>query len=403
MTAQELYKAIGVAGYETLACWRKKGVFHLRLSPPASCHRCPQCGNRDVIRRGQVDRIVHAPRIGMDRTVLFIKTPRLECRRCQRVLNAVLPHVVPRSNHTKNFARMVVDLRKMMTIRDVARYLGVSEGMVRSIDKAYLQKTFGKPRLRDLEVIAIDEIYVGRRNKFFTIVIDWRSGAIVYVGTGKGQDALNPFWKRLRASRAKIKAVSTDMSSAYYAAVMKHLPKAKQVFDRFHILKLMNEKLTQLRRDLQREAETMNHKVLTGTRWLLVKHPSNLDESKNERVRLQEALDLNRSLAVAYYLKEDLSQLWKQSTKALAAEFLTDWCHRARASGIRVLITMARTLEGYRTGILNWYDYPISSGPLEGINNKIGAMQRMAYGYKDKDYFIAKLYALHLAKFALIG
>jgi len=298
---------------------------------------------------------------------------------------------------------MVVDLRKMMTIRDVARYLGVSEGMVRSIDKAYLQKTFGKPRLRDLEVIAIDEIYVGRRNKFFTIVIDWRSGAIVYVGTGKGQDALNPFWKRLRASRAKIKAVSTDMSSAYYAAVMKHLPKAKQVFDRFHIVKLMNEKLTQLRRDLQREAETMNHKVLTGTRWLLVKHPSNLDESKNERVRLQDALDLNRSLAVAYYLKEDLSQLWKQSTKALAAEFLTDWCHRARASGIRVLITMARTLEGYRTGILNWYDYPISSGPLEGINNKIGAMQRMAYGYKDKDYFIAKLYALHLAKFALIG
>jgi transposase len=118
---------------------------------------------------------------------------------------------------------------------------------------------------------------------------------------------------------------------------------------------------------------------------------------------LQEALDLNRSLSVAYYLKEDLSQIWQQSTKAIAAKFLTDWCRRARASGIKVLITMAKTLEGHRTGILNWYNYPISSGPLEGINNKIGALQRMAYGYKDKDYFIAKLYALHLAKFALIG
>ena len=138
-------------------------------------------------------------------------------------------------------------------------------------------------------------------------------------------------------------------------------------------------------------------------RWLLVKHPDHLDESKNERVRLQEALDLNRSLAVAYYLKEDLSQIWQQSTKTIAAKFLTDWCRRARASGIKVLITMAKTLEGHRTGILNWYNYPISSGPLEGINNKIGALQRMAYGYKDKDYFIAKLYALHLAKFALIG
>lgn len=403
MTTKELYQGIGVAGYEHLASWRKEGVFHLRMAVPASSLRCPQCGNRDVIRRGLVDRMAHAPRMGMDRTVLFIQTPRLECRRCKRVLNASLPGIVPRCNYTKSFARIVVDLRKMMTIRDVAQYLGVSEGMVRSIDKAYLKKTFGTPRLRDLEVIAIDEIYVGRKHKFFTIVIDWKTGAIVFVGEGKGQDVLKPFWRRLRSSRASIKAVATDMSSAYHAAVVKNLPKAKQVFDRFHIVKLMNDKLTQLRRDLQSEAEQMDRKVLKGLRWLLMKHPDKLDESKNERVRLQEALDLNRSLAVAYYLKEDLSQLWQQETKASAARFLTDWCRRARASGIRVLITMANTLEGYRIGILNWYDYPISSGPIEGINNKIGALQRMAYGYRDKDYFIAKLYALHLAKFALIG
>ena len=199
MTTRELYKAIGVAGYEPLACWRKEGVFHLRLTVPASCYRCPQCGNREVTRRGQADRFVHAPRIGMDRTVLFIRTPRLECRICQRVLNAILPGVVPLCNYTKSFARIVVDLRKMMTIRDVARYLGVGEGMVRGIDKAYLRKTFGTPRLRDLEVIAIDEIYVGKKNRFFTIVIDWQSGAIVFVGEGKGQEALNRFWKSLRA------------------------------------------------------------------------------------------------------------------------------------------------------------------------------------------------------------
>jgi len=402
-TESELYKSIGVRGYESIECWRKDGTFYLRLAAPASCYRCPQCGNREVIRRGTVDRTVHAPRIGLDRTLLFIETPRLECRRCERVLNAVLPNVVPKCNYTKSFAKLVIDLRKMMTIRDVARYLGVGEGMVRGIDKSYLQKKFSKPRLRDLEVIAIDEIYVGSKNKFFTIVIDWITGAIVFVGEGKGQNALKPFWKRLRGSKAKVKAVATDMSSAYYAAVMKNLPNALQVFDRFHIVKLMNDKLTQLRREMQREAEVMDRKVLKGLRWLLLKLPENLDESKNERIRLQEALDLNKSLATAYYLKEDLSQIWQQSTKALAARFLTDWCRRARASGIKVLITMANTLEGHRNGILNWYDYPISTGPLEGINNKIGALQRMAYGYKDKDYFIAKLYGLHLAKFALIG
>jgi transposase len=403
MATRELYRSIGVGGYEAVDCWRKEGMFFLRMEAPASCHRCPKCGNREVTRRGTFDRIVHAPPIGMDRTKLFIKAPRLECQRCEQVLNAVLPNVVPLCNYTKSFARLAIDLRKMMTISDVARYLGVSETMIRSIDKKYLQKTFGKPRLRDLEIMAIDEIYVGRKLKFLTIVINWQTGAIVFVGKGKGEKALKPFWKRLHSSRAKVKAVATDMASAYYAAVRKNLPKAKHVFDRFHIVKLMNEKLTDLRRTLQSEAEQMDKKVLKGLRWLLLKHPDNLDESKNERTRLKEALALNHSLATAYYLKDDLSQIWQQFDKASAGRFLTDWCNRARASGIKVLQTMAKTLQAYRTGILNWYDFSISSGPLEGINNKIGALQRMAYGYRDPDYFIDKLYALHIAKFALIG
>lgn len=290
-----------------------------------------------------------------------------------------------------------------MTILDVARYLGVSKTMIRGIDKKYLQKSFAKPRLRNLEVIAIDEIYVGRKHKLLTIVINWETGAIVFVGKGKGENALKPFWKRLRGSRAKIQAVATDMSSACYAAVMKNLPQAKHVFDRFHIVKLMNEKLTELRRDLQAEAERMDKKVLKGLRWLLLKHPDNLDESKHEGARLEEALVLNRSLATAYYLKDDLSQIWQQFDKVSGGKFLTDWCHRARASGIKVLKTMATTLQAHRTGIPNWYDFSISSGPLEGINNKIGALQRMAYGYRDPEYFILKLHALHCAKFALIG
>ena len=403
MTTRELYSSIGVSGYEHRDCWRKGGIFHIRMEAPMSCHKCPKCGDRDVIHRGTFDRMVHAPRIGLDRTVLFIRAPRLECRRCQQVLNAVLPKIEPRCNYTKSLARLVVDLRKMMTIKDVAHYIGVSDTMVRGIDKKYLSRKFGKPRLRHLEIIAIDEIYVGKKNKYFTIVIDWVTGGIVFVGDGKGEKALKPFWKRLRGSKAKIKAVATDMSSAYYSAVLKNIPNAKHVFDRFHIVKLMNDKLTTLRRDLQREADVMGKKTLKGLRWLLIKHEENLDDTRNERTRLKEALDLNQSLSIAYYLKEDLSQIWQQSSKAIADRFLKGWCARARASGIKVMQTMANTLEGHRTGILNWYDFPISTGRLEGINNKIGALQRSAYGYRDRDYFIAKLYALHLAKFELIG
>ena len=147
----------------------------------------------------------------------------------------------------------------------------------------------------------------------------------------------------------------------------------------------------------------MGKKTLKGLRWLLIKHQENLDESKDERPRLQETLNLNESLSIAYYLKEDLGQIWQQSNKTIVGRFLKEWCARARASGIKVLQTMANTLEGHRTGILNWYDFPISTGRLEGINNKIGALQRSAYGYRDRDYFIAKLYAPHLAQFELIG
>ena len=298
MTTRELDSSIGVSGYEHQACWRKGGIFHIQMEGPQSCHKCPKCGDRNVIHRGTFDRMVRAPRIGLDRTVLFIKAPRLECRRCQQVLNAMLPQVEPHCNYTKSLAKLVVDLRKMMTIKDVAHYVGVSDTMIRGIDKKYLNRKFGKPRLRHLEIIAIDEIYVGKKNKFFTIVIDWMTGAIVFVGDGKGEKALKPFWKRLRGSKANIKAVATDMASAYYAAVLKNLPHAKHVFDRFHIVKLMNDKLTQLRRDLQREADKMGRKTLKGLRFLLLKHQENLDKAKNERARLIEALDLNQPLAI---------------------------------------------------------------------------------------------------------
>ncbi len=144
------------------------------------------------------------------------------------------------------------------------------------------------------------------------------------------------------------------MSSAYYAAVQKNIPHATHVFDRFHIVKLMNDKLTALRRQLYREAEHMLGKtVLKGTRWLLLKNPENLSDDRNEHQRLQDALERNTSLATAYYLKEDLRQIWEQPGKRAAGKFLKDWCARARASGIRVLDTMAKTLQRHRKGILN--------------------------------------------------
>ena len=168
----------------------------------------------------------------------------------------------------------------------------------------------------------------------------------------------------------------------------------------------MNEKLTALRRDLHRElTDQLQRDVLKGLRWRLLKNPENLTQNDtiDERARLQEALKRNESLAIAYDLKDELRLFWKQSSKHAAEKFLKDWCRRADASGIRQLQTMAKTLPAHRTGLLNWYDEPISTGPLEGINNKIGALQRRAYGFRNYEHLKLRLLTLHHTRFTLKG
>ena len=136
-----------------------------------------------------------------------------------------------------------------MTVTDLATVTGLGWDTVKGIVKKRLQRDYGAPRLRDLKHLSIDEIYVGRRRKYYTLVLDLDSGRIVWVANGRGGDALRKFWRALRCSRAKIKAVAMDMSAAYWAAVADNLPNAAIVFDRFHIVKLVNEKLDDLGRN----------------------------------------------------------------------------------------------------------------------------------------------------------
>ena len=170
------------------------------------------------------------------------------------------------------------------------------------------------------------------------------------------------------------------------------------------MIKLFNEKLSDLRRALYREATDVQHKaVLKGTRWLLLKNPENLDAEKDEKKRLKEALKLNEPLATAYYLKEDLRRFWEQPGKRFATTFLDGWIRRAEASGIRILQQMARTLAAHRSGLLAYDDVMISSGPLEGTNNKIQTRKRQAYGFRDREFFKLRILAIHETRYELVG
>ena len=161
-----------------------------------------------------------------------------------------VPFADPRRSYTKAFERYVLELSRRMTIRDVAAHLGVGWDLVKDIQKRDLSRRFAKPKLKHLRRIAIDEIAVAKGHRYMTVVLDLDSGAVVFVGDGKGADALKPFWKRLRPSGAKIEAVAMDMSAAYRGAVSTHLKEAVIVFDHFHVIKLFNDKLSDLRRSL---------------------------------------------------------------------------------------------------------------------------------------------------------
>jgi transposase len=404
MSTSLLYHAFGVRGYQYLKTSYAGGdlVFSVERNPDKLC--CSACGSKDVIRQGSQARSFHGLPIGSRKVTIQATIARLQCRQCNKTRQAEIGFAQPRRSYTKSFERYVLELSRRMTILDVAEHLEVSWDVVKDIQKRNLTKYFAKPKLKHLRLIAIDEICIGKGHQYLTVVLDLKKGAVVYVGDGKGASALLPFWKRLKASHARIEAVATDMSPAYIEAVTSNLPQATLVFDRFHVTKLYNEKLSQLRRDLQREAtDGPLKKAIKGTRWLLVKNPENLDPKRNEHERLREALRLNEPLALAYYMKEDLREVWELEDQEKAEQHLMDWILRAEASGVRMLQKFAKTLRLHAMGILAWYDYDISTGPLEGTNNKIKTMKRQAYGFRDHEFFKLKILALHRKKYALVG
>lgn len=403
MSTSLLYHGWGIRGYQYVRTSYVDGRAIFTVKPDAFSVTCPACGSHEVFQHGYIHRLWREVPIGHKPVVIQMGIPRVECRKCATTRQVAVGFADERRSYTRAFARYALELSRYMTILDVARHLNVGWDLIKEIQKSYLQKHFSRPKLSKLSQLAIDEISIGKGPKYLTVVLDLTTGAVVFVGDGKGAEALKPFWRRLRRSRARIQAVAMDMSKAYIRAVRKNLPAATIVFDHFHLIKLFNDKLQQFRRWLFNRASATEKNLLKGIRWLLLKNPKNLVEARNEHKRLQKALELNRPLATVYYMKEDLRQLWFQKTKKRAAEFMADWIARAKASGIGMLKKFAKTLQTHRDGILAYYDYPISTGPLEGTNNKIKTMKRQAYGYRDNEFFKLKIMAIHLAKYALTG
>jgi len=303
--------------------------------------------------------------------------------------------------YTRKLEELVDQLSRVMTLRAVAELTTLDWDTVKGIVKRRLRRDYGRLNLRGVKYLSIDEIYVGKQRGYYTLIMDIASGRILWVSPGRGQAGLQGFWTRLRRSEVRISAVAMDMSGAFWAAVVEALPGVAIVFDKFHIIQLMNQRLDDLRRELVREAEGPMKMVIKGTRFLLLTRAANL--AADQLPKLERALKLNEPLSQGWYLKEELSLLWEQNSYADMNRFLTQWCDQANQTAVRQLQKMAKTLQVHRRGILNWWKHPINNGRMEGTNNKIKTLNRQAYGYRDEDFFILKLLGLHESRYTLTG
>ena len=385
-------------GLRTVECSRteyKDNGIVLKVQTREDKLCCPECGSKKITRNGYTVRRFRCVPIGRKPVYIDMRVQRVKCCSCGCDQQERIPFTTGKRHTTHRLERLVIDLMKVMTISETAAYLGLSWSTVKDIHKNHLQRNYASPDISKVRFIGIDEFAVRKGHVYKTIVVDLETGHIIYVGDGKGADALAKFFKRVKKYNVNIEYVATDLSAAFISAVKKNLPKAQLVFDHFHVKKIVNDKVDKLRRSLYNNkvyAEQRN--VIKGIRWLLLKNGEDI-KTDTAKKQLEEALKINEPLAKAYYLKEKITLVWGQLDKEAARAWLYDWIREAIRSEVTQMIKAGMSMFKHREGILAWYDMRITTAMVEGINNKIKVMKREACGSTDDRPFGLRLVALH--------
>jgi transposase len=389
---------------------RREGVTAERPVPrvvltlegvPGQVRRCSRCGEivgevHDVTPREVRD----LPILDAE-TWLIVPRVRLQCPRCGPTVEAV-PWLDRYARMTQRFAESVARLAQVLPIKQVAQHFGLSWDTVKTIDRAALEARLGPVDLTGVRQIAIDEFAIHKGHRYATSIVDPVTTRVLWVGRGRGREDIRPFFELLGPEGcAQLEAAVMDMSEAYELETRAHCPRAVIVYDLFHVVaKYGREVIDRVRVDqTNRVARAAGpgrtralRRVIKGTRWLLLRNRANVTRPQ-DRVRLREVLAANRPLWVVYVLKDALKHLWRYRYRGAAHRAWTEWYGWAIRSRIAALVAFARRLKAKLPGILAHCQYPLHTGVLEGINNKIKVIKRMAYGFRDDAYFFLKIRA----------
>ena len=361
-------------------------------------HRCPNCHSCNIKKSYLRTRYIQGVPYGLKKVYFEVDIHRYYCYKCKSVSTEKLPFLsYQKARLTKAMERTLMELRPHMCISAISKYFDVDWHIIKNCEKNILKKKYKHIRLKDVRIIGLDEIYISSKKnsvQYITVVRDLESGSVLYVGEGKGSDALIKFSKSLKKSKCSIEAIAMDMSKAYISWAKNNLPDADIVFDHFHVIKLMNDKIDQVRRRTYKKLDDTQKELLKNNRFLFLRNIENLDAESTDK--LENLRNMFKDLGDTNIKKEELRSIYINAKNDFEAEaLLKEWCMTSRATEVDELHKMANTIENHLDGILSsWRNNRLTNAHMEGFNNKIRWLTRQAYGYRDREYFYLKIFDL---------
>ena len=323
--------------------------------------------------------------------LLQVEHRKIRCHHCRKVRVEGFEFVDASARVTRRLAAYAAQLCKAgLSVEAVAHPLDLNPKTVKAIDKAGLEAEFGQTTYDGLKRLAIDEIAVKKGHNYMTVVLDYDTGRVVWMGQGRQTATIDEFFEAMPAGvRESIEAVAIDMWEPYINAVKSWCPQADIVFDLFHVVKAFNKVIDDIRNEEFRKARADLRELLKGSKYLFLKNWGNL--KRDGRVQLEEILALNARLNTIYWLKDLLAHIWDYYYPGWAMKMLAEWCEVARQDGHPALVKFAEKLERHQYGIISHCKHQIHTSKLEGVNNKIKVVKRIAYGFHDLEYFALKV------------
>ena len=375
-------------------------IVHLYCLWAHEAALCPRCRQISTTVHDEKERCVRDLDIWGKCTFLHFSRRRFECEHCALPFTERLASIEPQRRHTRRFEQHIYQACLRSDCKAVAQANWLHPVTAKGIFKRWAKRTVRTKGPSPVRVLGIDEISLKKRHKQYALVLsDLQQRCVIAVLPDRSKEHLEAWFEQLSPDERKsIQVVSIDMWNPYRQAVQAKLPQAKLVADRFHVMKQLNDRLTQIRRAIQRQADEATQQLLKGSRWILVKNRDEL--SPTEEAHLLEILKACPRLRTVYLLKEEFRTICEKAKDRPQAErFLRIWLWKAERTGDRFLLKFVKTLRNWWHEILNYFVDRVTNGFVEGINRAIRTVINRAYGYRNFENFRLQILAQHGGSF----